>query len=734
MGRVVVLCGPITHARRDSLMAKIDELLTQINDPQLRQDLVGAVAELRSQKHFGLVFEEHVPETTVLRGFPIKVGLTVVRRDDPALKRPMEVRAVSGSTAVMRNLKGHVEEAPVSDLMVVKPFGDPIFPTLRSVGATARGGAKPYHAVVNGENFHALQALLYLYEGQVDCVYIDPPYNTGAKDWRYNNHYVDSKDRWRHSKWLSFMDKRLRLAKRLLRPDGVLIVTIDEHEVHHLGCLLESLFPTYRRHTVTIIINPKGTGKLNFARVDEYAIFCVPDLGKGVSVITGPPTYSLPQLELDGTDTEDEGDDEDDDINGDDEEEEEEADNVVRLPFPEDEIDQWELRHARRRGNESSYRHQREKSFYPILVDLDAGIVRKALDSIPLGEDPSFDTVDGLTPVWPIDNDGNHRCWRYTTPTMRRLIEEGKVVLGRRTTSGRSWTLNIWVRRPPSKKLKTVWSDKLYDAGTHGTSLLHRILGRRNSFPFPKSVYAVRDSLSAVVRLRPRALIVDFFAGSGTTFHATCLLNAADGGERRCILVTNNEVAAKDERRLAKSEKFRGDPEFESLGIFEQATRPRCEAVVSGKRPDGRSIPGLHADGRALSQGFDENVEFFHLDYLDPDEVALDRQFEAIVPLLWLVAGGRGTRPAISTRGAYTVARDAPFAVLHNEGAFRRFVEELKQRPDVTHVWIVTNSERAFAEMRAAMPRPNLNVSMLYRDYLHNFKVNTEVADLLRRR
>ena len=116
---------------------------------------------------------------------------------------------------------------------------------LSSQGAIKRGGNKPFHAVINGENFHALQLFLYLYEGQVDCIYIDPPYNTGARDWKYNNRYVDAADGWRHSKWLNFIEKRLRLAKRLLKRDGVLIITIDEHEVHHLGMLLERLFPEY---------------------------------------------------------------------------------------------------------------------------------------------------------------------------------------------------------------------------------------------------------------------------------------------------------------------------------------------------------------------------------------------------------------------------------------------------------------------------------------------------------
>ena len=128
---------------------------------------------------------------------------------------------------------------PVSGLLVVKRFRRSTFPSLTSVGAIVCGPKdKPHHAVIDAENFHALQLLVYLYDGGVDCIYIDPPYNTGARDWKCNNRYVDDKDTWRHSKWLSMMEKRLRLAKRLLKPDGVLIVAVDEHESNHLGMLL----------------------------------------------------------------------------------------------------------------------------------------------------------------------------------------------------------------------------------------------------------------------------------------------------------------------------------------------------------------------------------------------------------------------------------------------------------------------------------------------------------------
>ena len=137
------------------------------------------------------------------------------------------------------------------------------------------GGDKPFHTVINGENFHALEALTFTHRGRIDAIYIDPPYNTGAKDWKYNNDYVEGEDLYRHSKWLAFMERRLLIARSLLNPAGsVLIATIDEKEYLRLGLLLEQTFPEAEVQMVSSVINPKGTARDNeFARVDEYIFF-----------------------------------------------------------------------------------------------------------------------------------------------------------------------------------------------------------------------------------------------------------------------------------------------------------------------------------------------------------------------------------------------------------------------------------------------------------------------------
>jgi len=696
-------------------MAKIDDLVTQVNDARLRRELEAAVAELKRKTRFGLVYENHLPEMTALPGVPVDVGSLVVRREKLSAKYAFRVTEIAGAVATLEPVGGKGEatkqSAPVAELIPLQRFGEPIYPGLEKVGSVERGGAqRPHHAVINAENYHAVQLLLHLYEGQVDCLYLDPPYNTGARDWTYNNDYVDSNDSFRHSKWLSFMEKRLRLAKRLLKEGvGVLVVTIDEHEVHTLGVLLAQVFPDYLRYMVSIIINPKGTAKANFSRVDEQAFFIVPNQGKSDVINARPVGETQVEISVD--------DDEEETIEDDDED--------SQTEIPQHGKSEFEYQHARRRGTESSYRQQRPNQFYPIFINEEDRTVVRIGESIPSNESPNFEKVDGLRPIWPIDLEGNHRCWRFAPKSMENELSLGNLFVGKHNRQHDSWTLNIRRPRKQTKKLKTVWAETSHDAGTHGTGVLRKLLGAPGFFAFPKSVYAVRDCLAAVVRNRPDALIVDFFAGSGTTFHATCLLNAEDGGQRRCILVTNNEVDPEQTRTLHGHGHYKGDPEFEANGIFERVTRPRCHAVVTGKRADGTLVPGTHIGGRPLADGFEENVSFFRLNYLDPDRVDMGHQFAAIAPLLWLEAGGIGAwqqDAAGSDEPGYALPPGTPYAILFKESRFGPFLQALSARPDVTHVFLVTDSEEAYAEMRAALPS-RIKARMLYRDYLRSFRI-----------
>ena len=220
---------------RCSANGSFNDLINQITDTELRDRIQREVDRLAKQKKFGLVFEEHFPECTPLYDMPVKTGCQVMMRDSKEDKAVYTVlKLEDGQVTCAR--KGSKEEPvifPVSDIVRVAEFGEPIYPYLKPLDSVCNApDSDLWHTLIEADNYHALQLLEYLYAGKVDCIYIDPPYNTGARDWKYNNDYVDGNDNYRHSKWLSFMQRRLKLAKRLLNPkESVLIVTIDEKEI-----------------------------------------------------------------------------------------------------------------------------------------------------------------------------------------------------------------------------------------------------------------------------------------------------------------------------------------------------------------------------------------------------------------------------------------------------------------------------------------------------------------------
>lgn len=252
-------------------MAILDELVTQIENPDLRARIAAEVEKLAKQKKFGLVFEEHLPECTPLWDIPVKAGRKAALKTGHVNDFYTVLKIEDGVATCLNKDKSATAEFPVEELVCVAEFGEPIYPYLKPIDTVCNApDSDLWHTLIEADNYHALQLLEYLYAGKVDCIYIDPPYNTGARDWKYNNDYVDNNDQYRHSKWLSFMQKRLKIAKKLLNPkDSVLIVTIDEKEYLHLGCLLEEMFPEANMQMVSSVINPAGVSRGGqFARTD----------------------------------------------------------------------------------------------------------------------------------------------------------------------------------------------------------------------------------------------------------------------------------------------------------------------------------------------------------------------------------------------------------------------------------------------------------------------------------
>ena len=693
-------------------MAAINDLIAQIEDVALRERIAKEVDRLSKQKKFGLVFEEHLPECTPLYDIPVKVGALVAKKAGE-VNDVYKVLGIEDNTAqCLHRESKEMADIPLDDLVTVAEFGEPIYPYLKPIDTVCNApDSDLWHTLIQADNYHALQLLEYLYAGKVDCIYIDPPYNTGAKDWKYNNDYVDGSDAYRHSKWLSFMQRRLKLAKKLLNPkDSVLIVTIDEKEYLHLGCLLEEMFPEAQIQMVSITINPSGAIRKNlFSRADEYAFFVI--LGDAHVV----------QKKGDGDEIE------------------------VRW---------WYLRrleYGSRRGTVKGGTAQ----FYPIYIDNETHKIIKIGKALPHTQDRhSVPDIEGATTVFPVRDDGIEMNWGVTGETLARLLEKKVIqVLPNKKSPYQPYTIKYlsenfeekiasgrWAvkgyREDGSKivvetggkltRATTVWSETSYDAKTSGTVLLKNIVGDAR-FSFPKSLYSVHDSLKYFVAEKPNALILDFFAGSGTTLQAVNLLNAEDGGHRRCIMVTNNEVSA-DEAKTMKDKGFKpGDEEWEKLGIARYVTWPRTVCSIEGHDVNGNPLKGDYLGSEPelhMADGFKANAAFFKLSILDSTAVSLGMCFSEMLPTLWMKAGAKGKCPELSGEQIpdMLILPENKFAVLINENAFASFAEKLAEHPEIQTAFLATDYEVNYQSMVK-----NLNVTeayQLYRDYMDHFRLN----------
>lgn len=699
-------------------MSAINDLIEQITNPELRIKIRQEVDRLNKQKKFGLVFEEHIPECTPLYGHPVKKGCYVARRTG-SIKNNYYVKKVVSDKAVCEEVDNKVESIfNLSELVCVAKFGDPIYPFLDPVGFVCNAPESDlWHTLIEADNYHALQLLEYLYAGKVDCIYIDPPYNTGARDWKYNNDYVDSSDSYRHSKWLSMMQKRLAIAKRLLNPkNSVLIVTIDEKEYLHLGCLLEEMFPDARIQMVSDVIHPSGVARTNqFSRVDEYLFFIA--LGDAKPV---PTIDSMLDFEMTG-------------------EYKTEAGSSIT----------W--RRMIRAGS-NSLRPRSENCFYPIFVDERKGVIHSV--GFPPGKGVDKNTVvppAGCVAVWPIHINGEEGVWQIGRPKLLEALKNGTARLGRKNRFG-SWAMNylsegmvreiesgqiiikgkdkngaLILERAKEKEIpaKSIWNKKTHDATQYGSYLINSIVGKR--FTYPKSIYSTHDAIQFYVANKPNALILDFFAGSGTTLHSVNLLNAEDGGKRRCILVTNNEVSEEEAKSLKRKGYNPGDEEWEKYGIARYVTWPRTVCSIKGRNIKGQLLSGNYIGSNIpMSDGFKSNAIFFKLDFLDKNSVALGRQFKELVPLLWLKSGAYGPCPILDeTIPDMLILPQNKFAVLIQEQQWPEFENIISSNDDIDTVYIITNSESGYREMISQLKVKH--TYQLYRDYLDNFRINKGV-------
>lgn len=512
----------LTKQKRDEMLAFLEELKKEHADDKSIRAFNEIENHLRDKK-FGLVFEEHTEEVDEL----LKENIPVLRAD--------------------------------SERRICKDEN------------------LPWNFLIEGDNLQALYLLEKTHRGKVDCIYIDPPYNTGARDWKYNNDYVDSNDVYRHSKWLSMMHTRLIIAKKLLNPkDSILMLTIDDNELCTIKLLLEELFPECQIQIVDMVINPKGKARVGrLSQVDEYLILVY--LGDAKTI----PDKSL----IDGQE--------------------------IRWPYL-------------RRSDVESARGTTKggvKQFYPIYVDDDTQkIVKIGKPLTPEQPLSVAEKIIGATAVFPIREDGKHMNWGLTGESLQYALDNGFVRITKSNNKHQAYNFT-YVTMPSIKKAldgtyiisgerqdgtktvilpdgkesqkSTVWKKTSFDANAYGTKLIGKFLVDKR-FSFPKSLYSVYDALKIYLEDKKDAVILDFFAGSGTTLHAVNLLNTEDGGHRHCIMVTNNEVSEAEETKLKEAGYKKGDSEWEKLGIANYVTWPRTLCSITGKDINGKNVNGTY--------------------------------------------------------------------------------------------------------------------------------------------
>lgn len=431
-----------------------------------------------------------------------------------------------------------------------------------------------YNFILEGDNLHSLRLLEKTHNGKIDVIYIDPPYNTGNKDFVYDDVYVGDLDGFKHSKWISFMWERLKIARNLLTRDGVIAISIGYQEVHNLVVLCQEMFDTKQVTCVTVQTSGgKPNGGFNY--VQEYLVFIAPrDFKPNTMNFTG---------------------------------------GIERSPFEGLTLSTFT-------------KITRPNQVYPIFIDkktmnivgVGKTLTERINDGSYVGELDAFsfdynEAPDGTVALWPISSKGAECVWRLIPSRLMRDWEKGyikvsknkfksnpnefsvqylpegviqKVENGELEVIGKESnmpTLVFGKNKTVGSEIPTIWTEKDFYT-TKGTSRVKEILGDKR-FSYPKPLELIMEILRATSK--EDSIVLDFFAGSGTTGHAVIELNAEHHSNRRFILCTNNEG-----------------------NICEKVTYPRIKTVITGKRDDGSEY----------AMGFPTNIKYYRTDFVSKEE------------------------------------------------------------------------------------------------------------------
>lgn len=464
------------------------------------------------------------------------------------------------------------------------------------------GDYAPNHILIEGDNLEALTALTYTHENTIDVIYIDPPYNTGNKDFVYNDSFVDSEDGYRHSKWLSFMDKRLRIAKRLLSDRGVIFISIDDNEQANLKLLCDEVFCS--SNFLAQVIWERAYSPVNlkkhFSESHDYIIGYAKN--KENAVCNGIPRT-------------------------------EEANNRYSNP-DNDYRGVW-------KAGDLSVGPAIENNIYPITTPSGRVCLPPSGYSWRLSKERLNDFIKENR-IW-FGPEGN------STPAIKRFLSEVKQGI----------------------TPMTIWKYTEVGHSQDATKELKDIFNGESRFTYPKSVRLIKR----IVQLYSQndSTILDFFAGSGTTLHATMQLNAEDGGHRKCILVTNNEN-----------------------NICEEVTYERNKRVINGyTTPKGEEVEGLRAN----------NLRYYQIDHVERESslTAKRKLMAASAELLCIkhdiyeestTFGTLKLKPHIAR---YFTDGKKQMLVIYMVEAIERIVEEIQAMPEDTNIMVYVFSTNNYA-------------------------------------
>lgn len=671
----------ITVGKGTTEMAQIHDIIQslesgEISSSEASQRLKEMLSKDSSRRSFGLVYESHLPEIAEVPDHSIVEGDWVVKRSpkgefSPNGSHRLRVCNIydNENGIEVADVEDHsgddgikiIEALPLDSIIKTVSQDEVIFPGLVSDGEVIGDkDSDVFHSVICSENYSALRMLGATdLIGKIDCIYIDPPYNTGNKDWIYNNDYVDGSDEFRSSAFMNFLERRLQEAKTLLNPeDSVLILTIDEKEYLNVGMLLRQVFSGARIQMVSSVIRPGGNTRVGeFSRSDEYLY--IVQFGKSFST-----PCSLGESW---------------------------GENKSKVGARKKVF--WAQLH---RNGSDGVREKSPNCYYPIYVSqLEDGRVKVESigNTVPLDQSTSTEeTPENCVAVYPPSRkNGQLGRWCTTPENAKRFLSKGYIKAG---SFNGSKTPMYFLQKGQREKIKTgeyvvteiektntavvnvseinkvesipttQWNNKTHDASRYGSNLIVNFHGEKR-FDFPKSLYAVEDVIRFFVADKPHATILDFFGGSGTTAHAVMHLNEQDGGKRKSITVTNNEIGVQRSKNLSKKGYQLGDPEWEKYGVYEYATKPRITAAITGKTAVsgytedvkgyykyndfqdeyaiGDPIPKDKA--RQFKDGLKQNVKFFKLNYLAYDDIFLNLEDDALYPLIWLEQGQQGEIP-----------------------------------------------------------------------------------------